>query len=1047
MKLAFVRICAALVITVPAAVFATTPPSHNVTIPTTPGDTVVVEWTGTSPPGAAGGANTCVSGIPAVDGHIINLTVPSGAYDTVKVSAAFHIEWDNSASDLVLSVEKDGTNVGDSDGGTPEENVSVNDPAAGKFEAIACSFAAIAPTAIRGRLTLTATSTAIPPDVDGDGVLNENDACPGTPAGTAVDVDGCPLPTASGLAPRFQIHVAPQGMGDDAGEPSVGYNKFTQRTMFISYVNALRQTYHETVVPQVLPASCPALWEDKSGLLTTVNSLDPILFTDEATGRTFNSQLSGANSFFEFSDDDGENWTVAQQGPPNGGADHQAVASGPYPAANVPPTARWPATGPKRAVYYCSQSVGTAFCSRSDDGGQVFGPGFTFKNTDCGAGALHGHVKVAPDGTVYVPDSSQCVLPIGGTADHVIAFRSDNAGQTWSVKDVPSSTGGAASDPSIGIATDGTLYMCYEDGNSHVRMAVSKDKGDTWINDIDIGASHGIVQTRFPHAIAGDPNRGACAFLGTTTPGNGSSLAFEGEWHGYIATTYDGGLTYHLANVTPFDPVQGYGGVGPSGTNRNLLDFNDLQLDDQGRLLFGFADGCIGACVQDPSANGFAAKATIIRQSGGRTLFASFDNMPATQYNNPTPIKPAPACARQDLSVRTDSFSKVVWNAPDTGGSRITNYEVSRATGPAGPFTLLGSSGTETSFIDTTADPQVEKYYYKVVAQNSVNKALDSNVIDLTVTVVPIVDTCSAPGDIVITDPTGDSSPPADDMEIVFVGVAEPEALADNFVFTYKVVKFSSGVPPTNAFYAVMFPTKGNLYVAMNAVNPAAPSYEYGTFAVSTVTTFTKVGNLNAASGYKADGTITLVAPRTLFGSPAIGDVIPGFEARARIVSNTTSRDTTATGDYTVRGSTICVQPTVLAELSALTNAGNAPLAVTFKLSGTVAEGESLDSYSILFGDESGASPAPTTGSFGGLGSVQVSHTYQSGGTFRALLTVTDSAGTASTNLAEETITVIGSVTPSTGAGNGDNTQLGGALPSLSLLLLSLLGLARRYAR
>ncbi|MCX5851677.1 MAG: OmpA family protein [Deltaproteobacteria bacterium] len=34
---------------------------------------------------------------------------------------------------------------------------------------------------------------AIPKDSDGDGVMDDNDACPGTPAGVAVDASGCPL--------------------------------------------------------------------------------------------------------------------------------------------------------------------------------------------------------------------------------------------------------------------------------------------------------------------------------------------------------------------------------------------------------------------------------------------------------------------------------------------------------------------------------------------------------------------------------------------------------------------------------------------------------------------------------------------------------------------------------------------------------------------------------------------------------------------------------------------------------------------------------------
>lgn len=408
------RPVAALLLSLSVPALATTPPSQDVTVPTAPG-VFSYTWTGTSPVGAAGGGSTCAStGVPdpTEDGHIINLTVPAGTYDTLNVRADFHVEW-TGGSDLVLTLEKDGEVVDDSDGGTPEENITVNNPEAGEFAAVVCSFLAASNTPFSGRLTLTATAKDLgngDTDLDDDGVANVDDICPDTPAGKSVDAQGCSLTTATGLPPRFQLHVAPTGMGDDAGEPSVGYNKFTQRTMFISYVNALRQTYWENAdqdavaPPMRLPASCPALWEDKSGLLTTANSLDPILFTDEATGRTFNSQLSGANSLFEFTDDDGENWTVGQLGAPNGGADHQTVASGPFPVANTPPSATWPASGPKRAVYYCSQSVATAFCSRSDDGGRTFGPGFTFKNTDCARPA-------ACMATSRLPRMAPCTYP------------------------------------------------------------------------------------------------------------------------------------------------------------------------------------------------------------------------------------------------------------------------------------------------------------------------------------------------------------------------------------------------------------------------------------------------------------------------------------------------------------------------------------------------------------------------------------------------------------------------------------------------------------
>ncbi|HET7844921.1 MAG TPA: PKD domain-containing protein [Xanthomonadales bacterium] len=807
----------------------------------------------------------------------------------------------------------------------------------------------------------------------------------------------------SGLPPRHQVHVSPPSLGNDAGEPSVGFDKLTGNAMFIAYTQALRVSFRENQSP-ALPMACDAEWLDKSGFITTLNTLDPILFTDEATGRTFNSQLSGANSLFEFSDDDGETWTPGQVGVPNGGADHQTVASGPYPIGGTPSGATWPATGPKRAVYYCSQSVAGAFCSRSDDGGATFGPGFLVKNPECSVGALHGHVKVAWDGTVYVPDASQCLLPVGGSAEKVVAFVSGDAGQTWAVRPVPASQGGAASDPSIGLATDGTVYMCYENADSHVHVAVSHDKGLTWENDQDIGAALGIAYTRFPQSVAGDPDRAACAFLGTTTSaGDPNSLEFEGVWYPYVATTFDGGVSWHVVNVSPNDPVQGYGGVGPDGTNRNLLDFNDLQLDDQGRTLFAYADGCVGGCVVDPAANSFAAKATLVRQTGGRSLYRQFDDAAGSRYNSTTPIAPAPACAVRERSLRTIAQARVAWNAPDTGGSPVTNYVVQRSYAAAGPFTTIGNAGTATTYIDATASPTEAEAYYRVVAENAVGAAPVSNTILLPIEAAPpAVDTCTLPGEVIITDTVGDGT--ADDTDIVWVAVAEPEDTPDVFVITEKIANFSAGTPPATAFYPILFPTRGSSYVAVDA-GTGVPRFVYGTYETlpQGVLAFTEAGTLDPASSVAADGTMRLVVPRSFFGDPAPGAVIAGFDARARIgAPSATSRDTAGPGDYTVRGTAICAaQAPTVAKLDASTNQGEVPLAVTFTRTGEVADGRTLASWTLVFGDGEALTDQP----FGAQTTVQVSHTYDDVGAFRAKLTVKDDAGNVS-NEVEQTIEV-----------------------------------------
>ena len=156
---------AALLLTLPFAASASTPPSQDVTISTIDGDTMVLEWTGTALPGASGAANACQMAVD--DEHAVVFTVPDGAYEKVDVLADFHVEWEPGASvpgvvndpDLVLTVFAGSTAAGSSDGGAPEENVRVVSPT-GTYTAVVCPFAASGPTDYRGRLTLTTVAKA-----------------------------------------------------------------------------------------------------------------------------------------------------------------------------------------------------------------------------------------------------------------------------------------------------------------------------------------------------------------------------------------------------------------------------------------------------------------------------------------------------------------------------------------------------------------------------------------------------------------------------------------------------------------------------------------------------------------------------------------------------------------------------------------------------------------------------------------------------------------------------------------------------------------------
>jgi hypothetical protein len=408
--------------------------------------------------------------------------------------------------------------------------------------------------------------------------------------------------------PTFSVHPAPAGIGEEAGEPSLGVDWNTGNVMFIAGLETLRVSFNDATTP------ASASWTDVTFPLTGLTTLDPILYTDPETGRTFVSQLAGKTSLMAYTDDDGETWTPGQGSGINSGVDHQTVGAGPYAPGLLGPLPVYP-----HVIYYCSQDIALAQCATSLTGGLTFGPAIPIYNLlQCGG--LHGHVKVGPDGTAYVPNK--------GCGGKQAVSVSTNNGLTWTVHPVQGSATGD-SDPAVGVATDGTAYigMVY---NGRPYASVSFDKGTSWSTPKDVGAAFNIRNAVFPAVVAGDPERAAFAFLGTPTAGAGGTTedpSFNGAWHLYVATTYDSGATWTTVDVTPNDPVQRgsicMGGT-TCGTTRNLLDFMDVAIDPEGRVLVGYADGCVGACVSG-GANSFTAVATIARQSGGKGLFAVDD--------------------------------------------------------------------------------------------------------------------------------------------------------------------------------------------------------------------------------------------------------------------------------------------------------------------------------------------------------------------------------------------------------------------------------------
>jgi hypothetical protein len=812
-------------------------------------------------------------------------------------------------------------------------------------------------------------------------------------------------PTVPGV-PRFQNYPAPPGIADDVGEPSIGCNWKSDQSFsnsMFSIPNGGRVMLFGGFSPDLYRAtfndcSSPAKpnWEAKPLVLANAPRAagDPILFTDHDTGRTFVSQLVGltpAGSTTDITDDDGDNFTPSEGSSLPSDIDHQTFGGGRY-HDPAPPTAG----SYGNAVYYASQSVSDARAARSDDGGVTFGPAFPMYTVNDCAG-LHGHIKVSPkDGTVYVPNVA-CggAIPFHETGAHQAVIVSEDNGITWDIRPIPDSTthgNGSADntiigtrDPSVSIDADGNVYFVYqaEDrttpvtdgagdqaGDTHPKVAVSHDKGVTWEPSVDVGANviNGgpIKNATFVAATAGSGGRASVAFFGTETGGNNwpcgegddcslnaqgvatginARPVFTGIWYLYISSTFDGGKTWITQNVTPGDPIQ-RGGICGGSTCRNLLDFMDLQIDKQGRVLVAGEDGCIEACVTG-TVNSFTAKGFITRQSGGQRMLSQFD-----------PIEPALPGAPL-VTATMDSAKLTVqlsWPTPDNSGSNITGYNIYRQIGSGG-FTLLATT-TNTNYTDITFDKN-QTNAYRVRAVNGMGEGPFCQEV-IPIVLPPAENVCLDPGLTLLTDPAGDASvalgfvsgaPPGSDL--LRLQMVQPFA-ADGIVKIVFLIQTDPGQspqPPASAWYVSMKSPDGQVHGVHMAWKSTTPSFESYIASASqgggTDGRFVDPATVKPAepeSKYEPDkGLITIVVKASDLGWTP-GGVVGGFNAavtQSTDVASIGAGGTTTydqmpdslayTGSFTFGGNVACAPNAApIAQLLATPIEGNPPLTVNF---------------------------------------------------------------------------------------------------------------------
>jgi len=146
---------------------------------------------------------------------------------------------------------------------------------------------------------------------------------------------------AAGGKPTFTAYTVTDGTNPvSGGEPTLGYDPVRNAVIFGASAHETRMVFDTRNNVTQTNVSAP----------TAQFTLDSFTFTDQHTGRTFDTQLLAACSGMSFTDDAGANWTPSTGCGVGTLLDHESVGGGPF-HAPLPAGVVYP-----DAVYYCAQN-------------------------------------------------------------------------------------------------------------------------------------------------------------------------------------------------------------------------------------------------------------------------------------------------------------------------------------------------------------------------------------------------------------------------------------------------------------------------------------------------------------------------------------------------------------------------------------------------------------------------------------------------------------------------------------------------------------------
>ncbi|MEE2812773.1 MAG: sialidase family protein [Candidatus Thermoplasmatota archaeon] len=420
--------------------------------------------------------------------------------------------------------------------------------------------------------------------------------------------DGLPVDV-----PHLDLNFNFSDVGEDGPEPSIGITS-SGCIFFIALEKVMRSCdFGET-------------WEDVAGPQCAFQTNDPWGWVDPITDRIFAVQMQGLEtSWICWSDDDGESWLG---NPHDSGTtpinDHIKLASGPWTGSGYGIGGIVSQNFYETAVYYCYNKLAGIFCYTSFDGGATFEVGGQVLGLAATGAGLHGAITSAPDGTVYVTprvETPTVIISKDNGFDWFTRTMGEDVGTPYPRKNSEVATDTESNAYHVWTGPGGPDENGSFDGynGEGVYMSRSTDSGESWEQESIRISPIEVVSYAFPQIDAGDPGRIAITYLGSEDAGQLGQPNLDGSpWDGnahyansnvsyHLYVTYslnalDENPVFHTVRATA-DPVQigsiclNSGDCRGSPSNRNLLDFNDLHIDNQGRVFIAFADGCFGDCA------------------------------------------------------------------------------------------------------------------------------------------------------------------------------------------------------------------------------------------------------------------------------------------------------------------------------------------------------------------------------------------------------------------------------------------------------------------